>query len=117
MKEQTRQALERANYVRITRTAYRRRLRKREASLSEMLRGPIPDWLETEPIGRLLRSLRGVGSVREKSILRQASMRTAEGDQPFPSMIKPNAKVGTVTPRQRAFIADVLNETYYKVDG
>jgi hypothetical protein len=102
--KQCMEALEKANRTRLARAQLKRDLAAGAADLAELLREPIPDWLGTEPIGRLLEALPRVGRKRAGALLRGGlSLR-------FPS---PTRSVGALTARERLSLADVLDDRYY----
>jgi hypothetical protein len=98
-------ALEKANRTRYARVALHREIAAGEVSVSELLRNPLPDWLEHEPIGELLRALPRVGKVKAAEILVHAQR---PGPGGFVTPLKYNRHVGDLTPRLRAQVADEL---------
>src|SRR5205085_5464316 len=87
-------ALERANYVRLTRATLKRRLRAGEVTAADAILRSSRDT-DTMTIGELLLSQRGWGPTRAAKMLRSVSL--------------PEKKtLGSLTERQRVMLAAVL---------
>jgi len=91
------EALERANEIRTQRADLKRAVKAGETTITELLQAPIPSWLRSEPIGRLLKCIPKCGEKRAGKILRSVPVdywRT----------------VGNLTPREKAGLVLRLRE-------
>ena len=110
-RRQSLEALSEASRVRLTRAKFKRKLNTGEVNLSTALRGELPDWLEGEPLGRLLVALKGVGNVRADRLVQKVTGLPGPGG--FRTHFDVNSPVGGLTQRQRDRLADVLDTDYY----
>ncbi len=91
---QRRDALERANHVRLNRAAMKRDLAAGRVSITDVLADP-PDYTLSLPIGELLASQRGWGAFRVQRFLKAVEMTATK-------------RLGSLTERQRDLLADML---------
>ena len=88
--QQRRAALQNANRVRVARAALKQRLRRGEASISDVLTNP-PEYMATASVGDVLLAVPKVGRFRAGRVL-------------SPCRISPAKTLGQLTVRQRAQI-------------
>lgn len=89
--EQNMIALEKANDYRLRRVQLKREIKAGEVTLSEFFLEAPPEWLEGEPIGRLLRAVPRVGVTRARKLLIEENIRE-------------NRTIGKLTERQRLML-------------
>lgn len=63
------EALDRANEIRTQRAKLRQSIHSGETKVTELLKEPVPSWLRSEPIGRLLKSIPRLGEKRTAALL------------------------------------------------
>lgn len=68
------QALERANEIRTRRAELKREIKSGEVLISSVFQGPIPSWLRSEQIGRLLKAVPLVGESRAREVLQSVRL-------------------------------------------
>jgi len=88
-------ALERANHVRLTRAALKRRLRAGEVAAADAIRRGSRDT-DTMTVAELLLNQRGWGPTRSAKVLRSVSLSEKK-------------TLGSLTERQRVMLAAVLS--------
>jgi len=64
------EALERANEIRTRRAGLRRDIKAGDVKVTEILQEPIPSWLRSEPVGRLLKAIPLCGEKRAIATLK-----------------------------------------------
>lgn len=105
--KQNMEALERANEVRLPRAALKREIRAKNATAPEVLRQPIPGWLENMKIEDLLLAIPYLHRKRCAEILLHIGYRgNAMEDKP----LSPLMPVGNLTKRQRLLMADLIEK-------
>jgi len=88
-REQPLEALERANYVRLHRAELKRQVKRGEVTVSSVLSGEIPDWLERMAVYELIDA---IPQIRKRTIAR---ILAEVGNLSF------SRNVGMLTVRQR----------------
>jgi hypothetical protein len=68
-------ALEKGNDYRLRRAQFGRELKGGKVLLSDFLMDPPPEWIEKEPIGRLIRRVPGFGANRMRKLLVRLQIR------------------------------------------
>lgn len=66
---QREQALERANEIRVKRAVLKRAVKSGEIRVTGILEDPVPTWLRSEPIGRLVKYIPRFGDKRTQTLL------------------------------------------------
>lgn len=91
------QALERANFVRLTRVDLKTAIKAHEVMVAEVLLGEIPDWLEAMLLEELCNAILRYGRTRYQRLMQDTH--TGAG-----------ATVGGLTERKRTELAEHLAE-------
>jgi hypothetical protein len=89
--EQWAAALKKGNEFRLRRAAFKKEMKAGDVRLSEVLSEDIPEWLATEPIGRLIRQMPRWGPSRMRRLL-------------APLAIREITRTGSLTRRQRLLL-------------
>jgi hypothetical protein len=94
-------ALQRANDVRLNRSALRRELKKSKSKSrrrAHEILGEVPGWLESCKVDRFLTFFPGIGKVRARAIMRSVGLRGSE-------------RLGRLSPQTRVELAALLGRT------